>query len=66
MRAIITTVIVAAFFLPGCSDEGNGKATDDHVWKEQTATIDMAKGVQDILNKSAEDKAKLIEEQMQQ
>lgn len=65
MRAIISIAMATAFFISGCSDDSDDKVNDDHVWKEQTATIDRAKGVQDMLNKSAEDKAKTIEEQMQ-
>ena len=54
-----------AFFLFGCSDNTDSKADGDHVWKEQTETIDKAKEVEAMMLKSAEDRAKSIEEQMQ-
>ncbi len=65
MRSVNLTVIILAFFLFGCSDNTDSKADADHVWKEQTDTIDKAKEVEAMMLKSAEDRAKSIEEQMQ-
>ena len=65
MRSVNLIIIILAFFLFGCSDNTDSKADGDHVWKEQTDTIDKAKEVEAMMLKSAEDRAKSIEEQMQ-
>ena len=58
-------VLVSTLFIAACSDESDSKASSDHVWKEQTDTIDRAKEVEAMMLKSAEDRSKSIEEQMQ-
>ena len=65
MRSIKLTVMLFVFLLLGCGDNNEGKAGGDHVWKEQTDTIDKAKEVEDMLLKSAEEKARSIDAQTQ-
>ncbi len=65
MRSAHLIVIILVFFLFGCSDNTDSNAKSDNVWKEQTDTIDKAKEVEAMMLKSAEDRAKSIEEQMQ-
>ncbi|MFT5133289.1 MAG: PBP1b-binding outer membrane lipoprotein LpoB [Gammaproteobacteria bacterium] len=61
----IWLILVSTLFFAACSDSNDNKVSGDHVWKEQTATIDKAKEVEGILKKSAEDQAKALEKQMQ-
>jgi len=49
--------------LGACSSEE--PASTDHVWKEQTQTIQRAEEVEATLMQAAEDQKKAIEEQMQ-
>ena len=39
-------IIVSCLILFGCSDESSNSSQKDHVWKEQTDTIDKAKEVE--------------------
>ena len=57
-------LLLASLLLGGCSgdDEDAGKT---HVWKEQTDTMDKARAVEGILQESADDERKKIEEQTQ-
>lgn len=48
--------------LTSCSDD---KQAGDHVWKEQTATIDKAKDVESAMMKAAEERAKSLERKAQ-
>ena len=47
-----------------CSDDDN-KGSGDHVWKEQTQTIDKAKEVEGLLQDAADQQRKVIDEQTQ-
>jgi PBP1b-binding outer membrane lipoprotein LpoB len=58
-------LLVPILFIAACSDNSDGKASGNHVWKEQTETIDKAREVEALMLKTAEDQAKTIEEQMQ-
>ena len=58
-------ILISILFTAACSDSSENKASGDHVWKEQTETIEKAKGVEALMKKTAEDRAKSIEEQMQ-
>jgi hypothetical protein len=58
-------VLFSIFFMAACSDNSENKTSGEHVWKEQTETIDKAKEVEAKMLKAAEDRAKSIEEQMQ-
>lgn len=55
-------LLVPVLFMAACSDNSENKASDDHVWKEQTETINKAKEVEAMMKKAAEDRAKSIEE----
>lgn len=61
----VLVLLVSTLFIAACSDENDNKASKDHVWKEQTDTIDKAKEVEAMMLKSAEDRSKSIDEQMQ-
>jgi len=51
-------------FVSACSDDKN-KGSGDHVWKEQTQTINKAKEVEELLQDAADQQRKLIDEQVQ-
>lgn len=54
--------VAFSFLLTACSsDSGDG----EHVWKEQTDTIDKAKEVESVMKQAAEDQAKMIEQRAQ-
>jgi outer membrane biogenesis lipoprotein LolB len=65
MKTCIKIFLLFSFsILIGCSDDGgNGvsEAKKDHVWKEQTETIDKAKEVEGMLLEAAENKRITIE-----
>jgi len=61
-------------FLAGCSgggdeggDEGSaaGKQQQEHVWSEQTNTINKARNVENVLNDAAARQRRQIDEQSQ-
>ena len=54
------TVLLLAM---SCSDDD--KDSGDHVWKEQTQTIDRAKEVEGLLQDAADQQRKHIDEQTQ-
>ncbi len=59
-------ILVSCLILFGCSDDtGNKQAetTTDHVWKEQTKTIDKAKQVEGMLLDSVDSTRQAIENQ---
>ena len=47
--------------ITACTDEGKNQEQRDHVWKEQTDTLDKAKAVEGILK----DTARAQEQQIQ-
>jgi len=64
MDTIIKVFLISLIiFLSACSEDK--EASGDHVWKEQTDTIDKAKQVESMLMDAAEKQKKAIEEQMQ-
>ena len=59
-------LLVLCLFFIACSDESNNGNTDskkDHVWKEQTDTINAAKEVEGMILDSAKQTRKTIEQQ---
>jgi len=56
-------ILAACLTLFACSDEGSNSSQKDHVWKEQTDTIDRAKEVEGMMLESAEATKKAIEKQ---
>ncbi|MCH8163593.1 MAG: hypothetical protein IIA99_05830 [Proteobacteria bacterium] len=59
----------ALILVSACSDDEQGsserKLSGDHVWKEQTDTIDKAKEVEGLLQDVAEKQRQAIEAQAQ-
>ncbi|MFT5396170.1 MAG: outer membrane biogenesis lipoprotein LolB [Gammaproteobacteria bacterium] len=58
-------MLVSCSIFVACSDESNSSADakKDHVWKEQTDTIDKAKEVEGMMMESAAATRKLIDEE---
>ena len=56
------------FLISACSDDESAKPekklSGDHVWKEQTQTIDRAKEVEGMLLDAADEQRKVIDEQV--
>jgi len=69
MIKIIILLGVVILFISACSDDeeaaSENKLSGDHVWKEQTQTIDRAKEVEGMLQDAADQQRKLIDEQTQ-
>ena len=64
MNAIIKVFLISMIiFLTACSEDK--ETSGEHVWKEQTDTINKAKQVEAIIMDSAEKQKKAIEQQMQ-
>ena len=64
MNAIIMGFLISMIiFLSACSEDK--ETSGEHVWKEQTDTINKAQQVEAIIMDSAEKQKKAIEEQMQ-
>jgi outer membrane biogenesis lipoprotein LolB len=61
----LSTVIL---LVSACSDDESAtpekKLSGDHVWKEQTQTIDRAKEVEGMLQDAADQQRKVIEDQV--
>jgi outer membrane biogenesis lipoprotein LolB len=65
---LISIIIFSTLLLTACSDdEGKSKKklSGDHVWKEQTDTLDKARAVEGILEDAAQEQKKAIEENIQ-
>ncbi len=65
MKSSTIGVLLVSLVLFACSSNEDNSTTGDHVWKEQTATIDKAKEVEAMMLKSAQDKARKIDEKTQ-
>ncbi|MCZ6526363.1 MAG: hypothetical protein O6928_07420 [Gammaproteobacteria bacterium] len=64
MNAIIKVFLISMIiFLTACSEDK--ETSGEHVWKEQTDTINKAKQVEAMIMDSAEKQKKAIEEQIQ-
>lgn len=63
MKLLRTSAAVVAFLvsalLAGCSGESGGEG--EHVWKEQTDTMDRARQTEEIMKKKAEEQRKAID-----
>ena len=65
MRLLMMTVLLVALgSLAACGD-GEKRAKDDHVWKDQVKALDKAKGVEKMLQDSAMQQMKAVDEQSQ-
>ena len=63
-----TLLLLSSLLVSGCSednDQDKKTSTGDHVWKEQTMTIEKAKAVEGILEDSAQQQREMIEENVQ-
>ncbi len=62
MKLLRTSATVVAFLVPalltGCSGESGGEG--EHVWKEQTDTMDRAREAEEMMKKKAEEQQKAI------
>lgn len=58
-------IMVSCLILFGCSDENSNSSQKDHVWKEQTDTIDKAKEVEGMMMESAAATRKAIDKQVE-
>lgn len=66
MKSLTALLIsVSLLFVSACSDESENKASGEHVWKEQTDALDKAKELEATMLKSAEERAKSMQDQMQ-
>jgi outer membrane biogenesis lipoprotein LolB len=54
-------IMVSCLILFACSDESSNSSQKDHVWKEQTDTIDKAKEVEGMMLESAAATRKAID-----
>ena len=61
---LLLLLLIPGFLLSACSDSSENSVGEDHVWKEQTETIDKARKVEGMLKQAAETQKKAIEEQM--
>ena len=62
----ILLLFVSCLLFVACSDESNNvnaESKKDHVWKEQTDTINAAKEVEGMILDSAKETRKTIEQQ---
>jgi len=61
------TFLLLSILLLACSDDSpdQKKASGDHVWKDQTDTMDRAREVEGILDDAAQEQRKIIEETTQ-
>lgn len=61
-------LLFSCLFISACSDDKNQdkKTTSgDHVWKEQTMTMEKARAVEGIMEESAQEQRKMIEESVE-
>jgi outer membrane biogenesis lipoprotein LolB len=65
---LILIIVFSTLLLTACTDDEGKDASNtrrDHVWKDQTDTIDKAKEVEGMLKDSADLQRKMIEDQVQ-
>ncbi len=66
MKSLNTLVILASiFFMAACTDNNDSNVSGDHVWKDQTDSIDKAREVEALMEKATAEQSKSIEEQTQ-
>jgi len=56
-------VLVSIFSMAACTDNSDSKANGDHVWKDQTDSINKAREVEALMKKTVAEQRKSIEEQ---
>jgi len=65
MRLINRIVFIGMLLLMGACTSGDDNKVEDHVWKQQTDTIDRAHEAAQLLEDTAIKKRKEIEQQTQ-
>ncbi len=60
---VIPFILLCSFLIACSNESADAEAEKDHVWKEQTATIDKAKEVESMLMDSAKNMQEAIEDQ---
>lgn len=62
----VICIMVLTLFISACDDVDTPQKVDkDHIWKEQTDMIDQAKGVEQLLQDSAEKQQQFIQDNTQ-
>ncbi len=66
MKTILSTLVLASLSLQmgACSSEppaAEKQPESRHVWSDQTDTLERAKGVEDTMQKAAEERRKALE-----
>ena len=66
---LISFLLTGLFMLGGCSSDEDKttkeRSDNEHVWKAQTQALDKAKGVEQMIQSTAEQHNQIIEEQSQ-
>ena len=65
---LILAIVISFLLLIACSDDkekDKNKTSGDHVWKEQTDTMDRARAVEGALEDAAKEQREMIEENIQ-
>ncbi len=65
MKNIISIFCAIVFLLSACSENNDAQGKKGHVWKEQTDAIEKAKEVEGMIQDSADEQRKIIEDQTQ-
>ena len=66
--SIFSLLLLSLFLISACSEDNNQDKktpTGDHVWKEQTMTMEKAKAVEGILEDAAQEQREVIEDNVQ-
>lgn len=61
----LTLLLTGFMWLGACQDNSDTEKNRDHVWKEQTDTLNKARAVEDTLHESAEKQRQQIQEESQ-
>jgi PBP1b-binding outer membrane lipoprotein LpoB len=62
MIKIISIIVFITLGINACSEEGNNQQQQDHVWKEQTETLDKAKAVEGILKDTVDTREQQLQD----
>jgi len=62
LAATLTLASACSDGQPEIVETGAAPEKKDHVWKEQTDTLDRARGVQDTLDQASKDRRKQLED----
>ena len=65
---IASILLLSVFLVASCSDDedkNKNELTGEHVWKEQTDTMDKARAVEGMLEDAAQEQREMIEQNVQ-